>query len=101
MLWLGQGKSFSISIPAKNLQEKSLEARAAPVLVQPSTWTHFEPPHYPLLLGCVVVVVPDLPTEQVEGVQPVLEVIKLCFQLFVEDLEDGKEGNWVKKKGCR
>lgn len=28
--------------------------------------------------------------------QPVLKVIKLCFQLFVEDLEDRKEGKQVK-----
>jgi len=31
-------------------------------------------------------------------VQPVLKVIKLCFQLFVEDLEDRKEGNQVKNQ---
>lgn len=71
------------------LQKRNLLARAsqaAPALVQLSNQTHFEPPHYPLLFCCVVVVVPNLPTEQVEGVQPVLKVIKLCFQLFVEDL---------------
>lgn len=71
------------------LQQRNLLARvpqAAPALARLSNQTHFEPPHCPLLFCCIVVVVPNLPTEQVEGVQPVLKVIKLCFQLFVEDL---------------
>lgn len=61
-------------------------ARASQGLAHLNNQTHFEPPHYPLFFCCVVIVVPYLPAEQVEGVQPVLKVVELCFQLFVEDL---------------
>lgn len=64
--------------------------QAASTLTWLGNQTHFEPPHYPLFFGGIVVVVPDLPAEQVEGVQPVLKVIELRFQLSVEDLRPQK-----------
>lgn len=41
-----------------------------------------EPAHDALLLGRAVLVIPRLAPQQVESVQPILKVVKLCLQLL-------------------